>query len=186
VAWGGGDFLSMPIAYVYDQKDGTEKIYIHDVVFNDGHKEITWPLVIDKLRKNNVSVVQFERNNGGEAYEDHVREKLKAEGFRINISSIPAPSKQSKLRKIITYAPNIRKFIFIDDGIEHVDGNTKEVRPFRSQEYQMFMHNLISFRVDGKSKHDDAADSLAGLAEMAFGIGIAKVEILDRRKYSFL
>ena len=45
VAWGGGDSLSMPICYVYGE-DG----YVVDVVFNNGDKEVTRPIVIGKLK----------------------------------------------------------------------------------------------------------------------------------------
>ena len=37
VAWGGGDSLAMPFAYIYG-----DTVYIHDVIFNNGDKEITY------------------------------------------------------------------------------------------------------------------------------------------------
>ena len=38
----------------------------------------------------------------------------------------------------------------------------------RSKEYSLFMQNVYAFKVLGKNKHDDAPDSLAMAAEMAF------------------
>lgn len=74
-AWGGGDSLCMPIAYVYG-----EDVYIADVVFNNGDKTVTRPAVISKLSR----IIQFApdiknfyfldgRNRSGE-YEKFMRE----------------------------------------------------------------------------------------------------------------
>lgn len=46
IAWGGGDYTAMPIAYVF----GAD-VYIHDVVFSDKSKDITQPLVAGKIKR---------------------------------------------------------------------------------------------------------------------------------------
>ena len=71
-AWGGGDSLSMPVAYVYG-----EDVYIQDVVFNSGDKTVTRPLVIGTLKKHHPHMVRWESNNGGDEYGGIVDEKLR-------------------------------------------------------------------------------------------------------------
>ena len=143
IAWGGGDFLSAPICYQYG-----DDVYVHDVVFNYGDKYVTRPIVIDRILKHKVNAAQFEANNGGGEYCEHVTNKLKEKGYRLNIRAVPAPTNKKKEQRIFDKAPEIREMYFLDT--EH-----------RNKEYTKFMQNVFSFTVNGKNKHDDAADSLA-------------------------
>lgn len=149
VAWGGGDSLSMPIAYEYE--DGS--VYIPDVVFNKGDKTVTRPIVVGKLADHLPHQTEFEANNGGDEYCDAVDEELKKMGVRLNLSHRKAPSNQSKLSRIIQAAPDIKKFYFLD-------------KKHRNKEYAAFMKELTSFLQTGKNKHDDAPDSLAILSKL--------------------
>lgn len=149
VAWGGGDSLSMPIAYEYE--DGS--VYIPDVVFNKGDKTVTRPIVVGKLADHLPHQTEFEANNGGDEYCDAVDEELKKIGVRLNLSHRKAPSNQSKLSRIIQAAPDIKKFYFLD-------------KKHRNKEYAAFMKELTSFLQTGKNKHDDAPDSLAILSKL--------------------
>jgi len=149
VAWGGGDSLSMPFGYEYE--DGS--VYIPDVVFNKGDKTITKPIVVGKLKLHLPHQAMFEANNGGDEYCDTVDEELKKQGVRLNLKYRKAPSTSSKLSRIIQAAPDIKKFIFLD-------------KKHRSKEYEVFMKELTSFLQTGKNPHDDAPDSLAMLAAM--------------------
>lgn len=162
VAWGGGDALSAPIAYEYE--DGS--VYIPDVVFNKGDKTITRPIVVGKLMQHLPHLSRFEANNGGDEYADAVDEDLKALGIRLNISHRKAPSNQSKLSRIVRAAPDIKKFYFLD-------------KKHRSKEYAAFMKELTSFTQTGKNKHDDAPDSLAQLADLIYH-SIGKAEVIKR------
>ena len=158
VALGGGDYLSMPIAYVYT--DGS--IYIHDVVYSNEEKGITQPLVVDALIQNGVTSAFFEANAGGEMYMDEVSRQLKEKGISINFESkyaqqmiLPtggsaAKSKVRKEQRIWDSAGDIRRFIFRQSG-------------FQSATYRKFMNNVYSFTMNGKNIHDDGADSLAAL-----------------------
>ena len=160
-AWGGGDSLSMPIAYVYG-----EEVFIHDVVFNAGDKTVTRPLVIGKLKEHRPHMVRFEGNNGGSEYSGIVDEKLRADGIKINISSKNAPTTQSKLSRIIQYAPDIKKYYFIDSKHRH-------------SEYEKFMREVTMFTISGKNLHDDSVDSLAMLSDFMSN-GIKTVTIAKR------
>ena len=161
VAWGGGDSLSMPFAWVYGND-----VYIGDVVFNTGDKDITRPIVIDRLKKHLPHEVEFEANNGGHEYSDKVDEKLREAGVRMNITNRKAPSKQSKLGKILQYTPEIKNFYFLDSS-------------HRTKEYEKFMREVTTFSQTGKNPHDDSVDSLAILARKIYSGG-GRVEVIKR------
>lgn len=147
VAWGGGDSLSMPIAYKYG-----EDVYIHDVVFNRGDKTVTYPEVIGKIKQHLPHRVRFEANNGGHEYADNVNRELRATGVHINVFSKKAPNNQSKLARIIQFSPDIKRFYFLSEDCW-------------TSEYRAFMNELTIFTQNGKNIHDDSPDSLAMLAD---------------------
>lgn len=161
VAWGGGDSLSMPFAYQYG-----DTVYIHDWIFNGGDKTVTRPVVIGRTKQHMPHRERFEANNGGHEYSDVVDSKLREDGVHINISSKKAPNTQSKLARIIQFAPDIKKFYFLDE--KH-----------RSKEYRAAMTELTTFVQTGKNPHDDAPDSLAMLADELFHGG-TRVEVFKR------
>lgn len=161
VAWGGGDSLSMPFAYQYG-----EDVYIHDWIFNQGDKTVTRPVVIGRTKQHMPHRERFEANNGGHEYADVVDSELRGQGIHINVSSRKAPNTQSKIARIIQFAPDIKRFFFLDE--KH-----------RSREYQAAMTELTTFVQTGKNPHDDAADSLAMLADELFHGG-SKVEVFRR------
>lgn len=175
VALGGGDYLSMPIAYVYE--DGST--YIDDVVFDNSEKKYTKPKVVTKILEHGVTSGYFEANQGGEGYKDEVNTELLEKGVKINIKSEYAPTDKRKFQRILDKAGSIREFYFRDPSC-------------RKKEYSMFMTNLFSFnwKVNQKHKHQDAADSLADLAYFLEGAwGNAKVEAVinpfRRRQYGY-
>lgn len=161
VAWGGGDSLAMPIAYKYG-----DSVYIHDVIFNQGDKTVTYPVVIGRMKQHLLHHARFEANNGGSEYCDYVDEQLKKSGYRMNLTSRKAPTTQSKLARIIQFAPDIKKFYFLDD--KH-----------RNKEYRSFMREVTTFVQTGKNPHDDACDSLAMLADEIYHGG-TRCEVFQR------
>ena len=160
-AWGGGDSLSMPIAYVYGND-----VYVVDVVFNNGDKTVTRPLVIGKLKQHHPHMVRWESNNGGDEYGGIVDEKLREDNVRINMSYKKAPTNQSKLSRIIQYAPDIKRFYFLDEKN-------------RDSEYERFMREITLFTVSGKNPHDDAPDSVAMLVDFLTA-GVKMVTVAPR------
>lgn len=157
VAWGGGDSLSMPFCYQFGDVG-----YIHDVIFNPGDKDITKPVVVGRIKQHKPHMVRFEANNGGDEYADDIDRILREGGFKTNISHRKAPSTQAKLSRIIQYAPDIKKFYYIDDRNA-------------SKEYRNFMSEFTMMVQIGKNEHDDAADSLGQLvAFMENGGGYCK------------
>lgn len=148
-AFGGGDFTASPVCYQY--ADGT--IYVADVVYSDGDKRITQPLIVKKVLEHNVKAVQIEANKSTASYKEEVEELLKKQGVRVNITTKMAPNNVSKEMRIFDKAPEIREFYFLEEGK-------------RSKEYSQFMQNVYSFKLTGRNKHDDSVDSLAQAVEM--------------------
>lgn len=159
VAFGGGDFLSMPIASVYDM-DG----FINEVVHHNGTKEITVPLVVDAIIRNKCTRGEFEGNNGGNMYADLVQEELKRRGYRCAVSSRRAPTNKSKLDRILACVPEIKGNITDGSGYTLHFRSDKSI--VRDEMYRMYKKHLMAFnqsaKYQGKQK-DDAADSTAGL-----------------------
>ena len=147
VAWGGGDSLSMPVAYIYGGD-----VYIHDWIFDRRDKSFTKPRVVGKILHHKIKMGQTEANNGGEEYSDDVYRILKEEhGYSINMSHKKAPTTMAKLTRIEQHAPTIRNYYFRDSSC-------------RDDDYKRAMSELTSFSFTAKNLHDDAADSLAMLA----------------------
>ena len=161
VAWGGGDSLAMPFAYIYG-----DAVYIHDVIFNNGDKEVTYPLVVGKTKQHMPHTERFEANNGGTEYADKIDELLRKDNVHINIYTRRAPNNQSKLARIIQYAPDIRRFYFV-------------APKYQSKEYKKFMTEVTTFVQTGKNAHDDACDSLAQLADELYH-GVAEVKVFRK------
>lgn len=159
VAYGGGDSLSMPIAYIYDGR-----VYIHDVVFNKGDKKVTQPIVKGKIEHHKPHAGRFEANNGGDAYAEDISQSI---NVRVNITWKKAPTTQNKVSRIIQWAPDIKNFYFLD-------------KAHRSPEYQKFFDEFVSFVQTGKNLHDDAPDSLAQLASFIFETISTKVTFISR------
>lgn len=174
VALGGLDYLSMPIAYVYE--DGS--VYIHDVVFDNSEKKYTMPKVVSAIINNKVTNAFFEANAGGEGYKDEVDAELKRKGYKASLVSKyaqqmilsngghAAKTHQRKEQRIWDNAEEIRRFYFRDISCQ-------------SQEYRKFMTNLYSFTMTGKNKNDDAPDSLASLSVfLKKGSGVKTAQVI--------
>ena len=161
VAWGGGDYLSMPVCYCYG-----DAWYIHDVVFSNLDKTVTQPLVEGKLSQHLPHSAVFEANNGGHEYCSTIDTRLRDKNVRLNLTSRPAPTKTSKIARIVKVAPEIRKMFFIQPK-------------YASQEYRAFLNQVCTFVITGKNEHDDAPDSLAMLVD-AISSNFGTVTVMER------
>ena len=163
-AFGGGDFASSPICSQYT--DGF--VYVPDVVYDNGDKTVTIPLLVEAIIKYNVTLVRIECNKMTMSYKEELEQELEKRGIKINIQTKAAPNNQSKEARIFDKAPTIRsRFVFLDENK-------------RSKAYKTFMVNVYSFRVTGHNKHDDAPDSLAMAADVLERPTNARVEVFQR------
>ena len=162
-AFGGGDFVAAPVCFQY----GTD-IYVHEVVYDDGDKRVTQPLLANAIVKNNVQAAQFEATKATMAYKEGVEELLKAKRYRLNITTKAAPTDKAKFQRIFDKAPEIREnMIFRESGK-------------RDKAYSLFMQNVFSYTMFKKNAHDDAADSLTMAMNMVRTMNGSVVEVFHR------
>lgn len=162
-AFGGGDYTASPVCMQY--ADGS--IFIPDVVYDNGDKTVTIPLLVEAIVKYGVSAVRIECNKMTMSYKEELEKELEKRKIKINIQTKAAPNNQSKEARIFDKAPTIRGFYFLDERK-------------RSKSYTTFMVNVYSFRVTGHNKHDDAPDSLAMAADFIERPASSKVEVFRR------
>lgn len=143
-AFGGGDFVAAPVCFQYG-----DDVYVHDVVYDNGDKKITQPLLAQAVITHGVAAMQIEANKSTEAYKDGVEAALTKHDVKINLTTKAAPPDKAKYQRIFDKAPDIREtMIFREAGK-------------RSKSYNLFMQNLFSYKMFAKNKNDDAPDSLA-------------------------
>ncbi len=168
VAWGGDDWLSMPIVDEYENGD----CKLIDWYFvNKADKSVTKPEVVKYLMRYNVSRICFEANNGGDEYADDIKKELKKEGIECYVESKKAPTTKSKTDRILNHQAEIRgsgavKYrlvIPIRDGI-------KGRKMINDALNQVFKFNQSTAKNVRKKQHDDAPDSLASLFANVLGI----------------
>lgn len=143
-AFGGGDFVAAPVCFQYGGD-----VYVHDVIYDNGDKRITQPLLANAVLQYQVQAMQIEANKSTESYKDGIAERLKAQKYRLNLTTKAAPPDKAKYQRIFDKAPDIREMmIFRESGK-------------RSKAYSLFMQNVFSYKMFAKNKNDDAPDSLA-------------------------
>lgn len=168
VSHGGADFMSMPIAYVYGYD-----VYIADVLFihNFDGDSISRPLVCDKIMGHKITRCGFEKNNGGDFYATLISDDLKKRGYRCNITMHNAPTRQSKLDRIMSCQNEIKGASTLSDTYRIYFKAPKSLG--NNSEYMMFLQNLWNWsQKEGsvqKTQHDDAPDSLSGLIMNVLG-----------------
>jgi predicted phage terminase large subunit-like protein len=163
-AWGGGDFVAAPIIYQYG-----DDLFVADVVYNNGDKRVTQPLLVQKAIDHNVQAIYIEATKTTASYTQEVDALFKSKGLRVNLQSTTKHyTGTGKEQRIFDRAPEIREMmVFLDSG-------------YRSKEYEMFMQNLFAFSIAKKNKNDDAPDSLAIALAMAIFGGSNKVQVIQR------
>lgn len=156
-AYGGGDFVSMPICYEINGN-----YYVVDAVYNNGEKDITIPEVtsrmedhLDKFPKKTAEV-HFEETKTTDGYRKECKKIWEDDGYPINTTHDPADNQNAKMDRIKNHAPDIRKLYFLD-------------MKYQSKEYRKYFQNILSCTYEGKMKHDDGIDSTAQLCDMIYG-----------------
>ena len=161
VAFGGGDYVAMPLCYQYN-----DLFYIIDVVFDNGDKKTTRPLIVEACMKYKVRTIKFEETKTTSEYREWCETQWKEKGFSINSYGRPAPNNVAKKDRIFNKAPEIKEMYFLHPSL-------------RSKEYNAFMKNMREFKMEGRVKHDDAPDAMSQLCEMKFGSSSNKVEAIN-------
>lgn len=166
VAFGGNDYLSMPIMAQW----GTDPPIVVDVVFMKGSYERTQPVVVGKIAQWGIMRAVFESNNGGDFYAEDIKREIKSQGIQCHVTTQRAGTRMSKEARIVQHSPAILQFKFLKPDDYPADGM-----------YRDFIQNMITYSADGKSEHDDAPDSCAGVASIMRTNTRAKIKVLARR-----
>lgn len=169
VAWGGEDWLSMPIVDEYE--DGDCKL-VDWYFINKADKTITKPAVIQKIKQHKISRMCFEANNGGDEYADDIKRQLKEDRVECYVESKKAPTTMSKTDRILNHQAEIRgseasKYRLVIPERESIKGN----KMFNEALNQVFKFNQSTSKNVRKKQHDDAPDSLSGLFANVLGVG---------------
>ena len=168
VAWGGEDYLSMPIVEEYE--DGDCKL-VDWYFINKADKTVTKPEIIRKIEYWGISRVCFEANNGGDEYADDIKRELKEKRIECYVESKKAPTTMSKTDRILNHQAEIRgsrasKYRLVIPERESIKGN----KMFNEALNQVFKFNQSTSKNVRKRQHDDAPDSLAGLFQNVLGV----------------
>lgn len=156
VAWGGGDYLSFPIAKVYGYD-----VYIYDWIYSKEKKTITKPLILGAIKGQKITKAHFEANNGGDEYAEDIERQLKEDNYRCLVTHSRVPTTRSKLMRIqmcndeITGISSKYKLYFLS-------AKARKNKPM----YNLAMKHLFMFSQDDKKQgkqKDDVPDSLANL-----------------------
>lgn len=138
VADQGADFTAMAIAGVVGNQ-----VYIVDYLFSRENTDITIPLCAEKLNKWNTQYCRVESNSMGAMFARNLDKLIKGKVLQVN-------NQQNKMTRIIMQSATISNFFnFYNDD---------------SFQFKQFIENVKSFSKEGKNKHDDAPDCLAGLS----------------------
>ena len=150
-AFGGGDFVAAPVCVQYG-----DDVFIPSVVYSDGDKKITQPLIVQAAKEYKPRTIRMEANRSTMDYAEKVGAMLKENNVRASVVTKPAPNNKAKEIRIYDAAPDIREhFIFLEPSK-------------RPKHYEQFMQNVYSFKLSGNNKHDDAPDSLAAASDELF------------------
>lgn len=169
VAWGGEDYLSMPIVDEYENGDCK---LIDWYFINKADKTVTQEQVVNKIIQYNISRAFFEANNGGDEYRDDVERILKEKGYNnCFMDAAKAPTTMSKTDRILARQAEIRgssvaKYRLVIPFRKDI----KSDKMFNGALDQVFKFNQSTAKNIKRKQHDDAPDSLASLFTNVFGI----------------
>lgn len=150
----GADFLSSICYGVYNHE-----AYVLDVLYTDEPMEITEPAMADMLIRNDVRAAWIESNNGGRGFARAVQDQLRQRGTnRCEIGwFFQGRNKKARILSNSTWVMNHIYFPV----------NWRDRWP-------EFFDALIKYQKEGTGQHDDAPDSITGVAEMeSAGSGIS-------------
>lgn len=132
------------LSSVIGRNIGTD-IYLTEAVFCRDNTDITMPLVVDMIKRNSCNYIRVESNNMGAMYARNLQKEL------LTCQVLTAVSTTNKFTRILNDAAFIiRHCVFV-----HPD--------YQNDQYKAFIKELCDYLSNGKSKRDDAPDSLSGL-----------------------
>ncbi len=139
VADAGMDYTAMAIGAIVD-----DQVIIVDYLLNRDNTDVNIPLAAAKLNEWGVNYCRVESNSMGAMFARQLQGHTKCKILSIH-------NQTNKITRIIMQSAFIKNFMHFR-AIES------------SPDYHQFVENLESFSKEGKNKHDDAPDCMAGLS----------------------
>lgn len=141
----GEDYL-VTLPYVVNNGD----VFILDIQYDNRSMEFTEDECTDILIRNNVNEAEFESNNGGRGFARNIDRKLKEKQYYKAVIKTYTQTK-NKDSRILASASWVSNHVFFPPNWE--------------SKYKEAYKNLSTFQKNGKNKHDDIEDVLAGIYE---------------------
>lgn len=158
----GADYLC---AITADEVEGEG--VLTGVVYTDAPMEETEEQVADLLYMTNTREAYIESNNGGRGFARNVERILWTKYQWKGCTIIPVPQRQNKMARILTEAGFVQQHLYLPE----------EWR----QKQPLFWLALQNFQRKGRNAHDDAPDTMTGLAEMIQRGGIIRKKFFSGR-----
>lgn len=177
VAWGGGDYLAMPVGSEHKNGD----VPIIDVVCSQAAKEDTIPMVVNAIIQNRVTDCFFEANNGGDMYAEEVQKKLDKKNYKCHVHWAKAPTTKSKRDRILACDGEIKGKPEAKYRLQFKTRNAIKGNKMYNDFLDLLTHYNQSDSMIGKKQNpDDVPDACASLLTNVLGVqrkGIARSRI---------
>lgn len=128
-------------------------VYVVDVVFTQDPIEVTEALVAQSIIENGQVKHVVESNSGGKSFARNVQRLIKDKS-RCHVSW--KPNTTNKNTRVLMCSGQIKEHFYFRNDYEP------------GSMYDKFMKQLTGYVKFGRNQHDDAPDSLTGVAEMIF------------------
>lgn len=126
------------------------KVYITDIYYSNDKAEITEPALAKMINADNITVAEFESNNGGKGYARNIERELKALG---NLKTVVrwTPQTANKEARIIASSAWVQNNVLMP--------------PNWTSKYPEFASEVLGYVAGAKNIHDDGVDVLATIYE---------------------
>jgi len=157
----GKDNFSAPFVKKYG-----DKYYLYDWLFTTDSMDITSPLIIGKIKENEIEKIRFESNNGGKLFAKNVEKEVNAD------VTWKATTVNKETRILMDSTWIKRHIVFKRDN--------------RDRDYSKAFEQLITYIKMGEKQPDDSCDSLSILYRfiMETGLNLTHTESINREDWS--
>lgn len=141
----GSDYLCS-ISYIETEL----ACYVLDVIYTQDAMETTEPLTARALTRENVQISRIESNNGGRGFARNVESQCRLVGNNRTKVEWFFQSENKQVR-IWTHSAEVNNLVIFPQGWE--------------TRWPAFHKHVTTYSAKGKNTHDDAEDTLTGIAE---------------------
>jgi len=154
-----GDDYTCSIAY----EEHEDAMYVLDIVYTQSGMETTEPLTAKQILNHQVALARVESNNGGRGFARNVEQQIRIAGNKKTRVEWFHQS-GNKHNRIFTNASSVQNLIIFPKNWEKI--------------WPKFAKHVKQYMAIGENAHDDAEDTLTGMAEF-FGKDPIKAQNLE-------